>query len=188
MRNQRNKQTEQYMVCHRMSSSKEKVQQLRLVGTGVGVVQRWGCGMTSLMGPEVNRLFIDEGNSVPGRGSAGEKPLRWKESASVWKITEGQFSWGRESSRWNQRYRQGLIARSFISSLNLMGPFKSLWIGARCDLSSLGKITLAAEWRIGLSRQDGGGKIRRRFLQGQGRRQSPWKPGLCGGVLSLSAK
>lgn len=104
------------MVCHRMSSSKEKVQQLRLVGTGVG---RWRWGMTSLMGPEVSRLFIDQGNNVPGRGSAGEKPLRWKERASVWKITEGPFSWGRESGRWNQRHRQGLMARSFISSLNL---------------------------------------------------------------------
>lgn len=81
MRNQRNRQTEQYVVCHRMSCSKEKAQQLRLAGTGV--VQRWGCGMTSLMEPEVSRRFIDQGNSVPGRGSAGEKPLRWKERASV---------------------------------------------------------------------------------------------------------
>lgn len=35
-----------------------------------------GCGMTSLKGPEVGRLSMPQGNSVPGRGPACAKALR----------------------------------------------------------------------------------------------------------------
>lgn len=83
MRNQTCEQTNTiwYVTCCQVQG--RKIQQLRVVGAGLGVVQRGGCGMTTLRGPEVSRLLSGQENGVPGRGPAGAKAPRWEGSAGV---------------------------------------------------------------------------------------------------------
>lgn len=98
--------------------------------------------MTSSRGPEVGRLTMHRENSVPGRGPAGAKALRWEGSTCVWGATEGRVGRVRERVVGEIRGTDGDLW--WKVSFLFWKTFESFWIGTWLNLNFLGKITLAS--------------------------------------------